>query len=312
MDPVKIFGIIISPEKYEQLLKIPQEKLLSWLESAIAILPNFIAAIITLLLFYPFALLAKWIAGKIIKKTSDNYAIHNLFKNIVFLIVLLIGVFSALEILKLEKTVTSLLAGAGVIGLAMGFAFQEIASNFVSGILIAFRKPYRVGDIVEIQGRRGAVRSIDLRTTSIMTGDGLEMIVPNKSMITESVINYTSTPERRAEIIVGISYQSDLAKVEQITKQAVENVSQRIKDQPIEFFYQAFGPSSIDFKISFWVEYPGDRNYDRAIHQAIVSIKKAFDEHGITIPYPVRTLEFNGNNELFMRHDSAAKQPKQL
>ena len=302
MDPIKVFGLIISPEKYEQLLKIPQEKLLSWLESAIAILPNYVAAVITLLLFYPFALLAKWIAGKIIKKTSDNYAIHTLFKNIVFLIVLLIGVFSALEILKLEKTVTSLLAGAGVIGLAMGFAFQEIASNFVSGILIAFRKPYRVGDIVEIQGRRGAVRSIDLRTTSIMTGDGLEMIVPNKSMITESVINYTSTPERRAEIVVGISYQSDLAKVEQITKQAVENVSQRIKDQPIEFFYQAFGPSSIDFKISFLVEYPGDRNYDRAIHQAIISFKKAFDEHGITIPYPVRTLEFSGKNpEAFLK-----------
>lgn len=250
------------------------------------------------ILFYPFAKLAKWLAGKIVRKTSDNLVVRALFQNIVFLIVLLIGVFSALEILKLEKTVASLLAGAGVIGLAMGFAFQEIASNFVSGILIAFRKQYRIGDIVEIQGRKGTVQSIDLRTTSIITGEGLEIIIPNKLMITETLINYTSTPERKIDMIIGVAYNTDLTKVENIAKAAVENIPDRIKNLPVEFFYQSFGQSSIDFKLSFWAEYPGKSSYDRAIHQAVINIKKAFDENEITIPYPVRTLDIPDGEKL--------------
>jgi small conductance mechanosensitive channel len=296
MNIITFFGFEITPEKYQYFLNIPKEKLLGWIEAGITILPNFVVAIITLLLFYPFAKFAKWLAGKIVKRTSDNVAVRSLFQNIVFLIVLMIGVFSALEILNLDKTVTSLLAGAGVIGLAMGFAFQEIASNFVSGILIAFRKPYRVGDIVEIQGRTGAVRSIELRTTSIMTAQGLEVIVPNKTMVTETLINYTSTPERRVELVVGISYQDDLEKVEYITRKAVENIPERMKDHEIEFFYQSFADSSIIFRLRFWIHYPGDLNFDRAIHNAIIRVKKAFDENGITIPYPIRTLESKNSN----------------
>lgn len=285
-----LFGIDLSPEKYEYLVNIPREKLLTWLEAGIAILPNFAVALITLLLFYPFAKIAKYLAGKIFWRKSDNVAVKELFKNFVFMIVLMVGVFSALEILNLEKTVASLLAGAGVIGLALGFAFQEIASNFVSGILIAFKKPYKVDDVVEVQGKRGTVKSIDLRTTSIMTGDGLEIIVPNKVMFTDTIINYTSTPERKIDMIIGVSYQDDLEKVESIAKKAVENIPDRIKDLPIEFFYQSFGQSSIDFKLSFWAEYPGKSSYDRAIHQAVINIKKAFDENGITIPFPTRII----------------------
>ncbi len=290
MQIITFFGIELSPEKYEYLLNIPKEKLFGWAEAGMAILPNFAVALITLLLFYPFAKIARWVAGKIYRQKSDNILIHWLVINLVFLVVLMIGVFSALEILKLEKTVASLLAGAGVVGLAMGFAFQEIASNFVSGVLISFRKPYRVGDIVEIQGRVGSVKSIDLRTTSIMTAQGLEVIVPNKTMITDTLINYTTTPERRVELVVGVSYKDDLDKVQSITTQAVENIPERMKDHPIEFFYLSFGESSINFRLRFWIHYPGDLNFDRAIHQAVINIKKAFDENGITIPYPTRII----------------------
>lgn len=285
-----LFGIDLSPEKYEYLINIPREKLFTWLETGIAILPNFAVALITLLLFYPFAKIAKFLAGKIFFRKSDNVAVKELFKNLVFLVVLMIGVFSALEILHLEKTVASLLAGAGVIGLALGFAFQEIASNFVSGILIAFRKPYKVGDVVEVQGRRGVVRAIDLRTSSIMTGNGLEIIVPNKVMFTDTIINYTSTPERKVELVIGVSYQSDLRQVESVAVSAVENIPERIKKLPVEFFYTAFNQSSIDFKISFWAIYPGNSDYDKAIHTAIINIKEAFEKNGIEIPYPTQTV----------------------
>ncbi len=293
MNDFTIFGFTISPEKYEHLLSIPQEKVFSWLEAGLNILPNLIVAIITLLLFYPFAKFAKFLTGKAYRKTAHNVAIHALAKNLVFLMVFFIGLFSALEILNLEKTVTSLLAGAGVVGLAMGLAFQEIASNFVSGVLIASRKPYGIGDIIEIQGHIGSVRSIDLRTTSLMTGPGLEVIVPNKMMITEPLINYTSTPGRRIELIVGVAYDSNLENVEFVAKNAVKDLPQLMSNLPIEFYYIAFADSSINFKLRFWVDFPGNMNFDKATHQAIINIKKAFDENGITIPYPIQTADMS-------------------
>ncbi len=290
MHIITFLGFEINPEKYEYLINIPREKLLSWLEAGISILPNFAMALITLLLFYPFARCAKWGAGKIFFRKTDNLAVKELFKNFVFLLVLMIGVFSALEILNLEKTVTSLLAGAGVVGLALGFAFQEIASNFVSGILITFRKPYKVGDVVEVQNRRGFVKRIDLRTTSIFTSNGLEIIIPNKTMFTDTIINYTSTPERRVELVVGISYNDDLKKVEEVVRKAIETVPEVIQSMPIDFFFLTFNQSSIDFKISFWVRYPGNSDYEKATHHAVVAIKQAFQEHNITIPYPTRNI----------------------
>ena len=99
--------------------------------------------------------------------------------------------------------------------MALGFAFQDIAANFVSGILIAFRQPYRIGDIVEVEGYQGEVKSIDLRTTSLVTFQGIEIYIPNKEMFTKPLENYTTTPRRRLDIEVGVSYGDDLRKVEQ-------------------------------------------------------------------------------------------------
>lgn len=289
MDPITIFGFELSPEKYEYLINIPKDKLFHWLESLMAILPNFAVAIITLLLFYPIAKAAKWVAGKFYRETTDNIVLRALVMNVVYLIVLFIGVFSALEILKLEKTVASLLAGAGVVGLAMGFAFQEIASNFVSGILISFKKPYRIDDSIEIQGKRGTVKSIGMRTTSIITGNGLEIIIPNKLMITEMLTNYSSTRKRKVEVAIGLVYGSDLEKAENVAERSVRDIPHRLDDKT-EFLLTTFGESSINGKLSFWVDCTKEANYDQALHQTIVQIKKNFEDNAIEFAYPTRVL----------------------
>ncbi len=284
---MNFLGFDISPEKYEYLINIPRDKLLGWVEAGLTIFPNFVVAIITLLLFYPIAKGAKFLASKIYRKNNDNLAVHGLFTSLVFLVVFFIGLFSALEILNLEKTVASLLAGAGVIGLAIGFAFQEIASNFVSGVMISFRKPYRIGDLVEVQGRRGNVKNIDLRTTTILTGQGTEIIVPNKVMMTDTIINLTSTPERCVELIVGVAYQADLEKVADVAKKAAQTVSVRVKSKDVDVSFQSFGESAIQCKVSFWVK---NENYDDGVHEGIISIKNAFDKNKISIPFPTRTI----------------------
>lgn len=268
------------------------EKVTTWYELAIKSIPNILAALVVIILFLLLAKSFRKVTRRIFPKMTRNKAVSNLLTSITYFCIILLGLFISLEILNLEKTVTSLLAGAGVIGLALGFAFQESASNFVSGILIAYREPYQLGDIVEIEDFFGEVTNINLRTTSITTFQGLEVIIPNKDMFTKPFINFTTTPKRRLDLTVGVSYADDLEKVTKITQEALQNITGRIKEHEIEVFFKEFGSSSINFDVRMWVKYPRNQAYLKARHESVIAIKKAFDENGITIPFPIRTLDF--------------------
>ena len=273
--------------------KLLSNKISDWYELLIKSIPNVIVALLVLIAFFVIATIINKVSDKIFKRVfSGNIAISNLMSSVLHIIVLLIGVFISLEILNLEKTVTSILAGAGVIGLALGFAFQEIASNFVSGIFIAFRKPYRLGDIVEINDYFGEVTKINLRTTSITTFKGLEAIIPNKTMFTEAFTNYTTTAKRRIFLDVGVSYGDDLDKVKKVTKEAIEKLDGLMDNSEVEIYFKEFGSSSINLVARFWINYNKNTDFWQQRSEAIMSIKKAYDANDIMIPFPIRTLDF--------------------
>lgn len=268
------------------------EELKIWFESFAKAIPNIILAILILIVFYFSAKLARYYFAKIMNRVSDNPAVVYLFTKLVFLLVFLFGLFMALSVLQLDKAVTSLLAGAGVIGIALGFAFQEIASNFVAGVLISFQRPYNIGDIISIDSYNGVVERIDLRITVVRTFQGLKVLIPNKTMYTSALINYTSTPDRRIDVEVGVSYGENLPRVREIVKSALENCEGKIADKPVQVYFHKFADSSINFLVQVWIEYPGVNNYWKAHDQIITKIKAAFDENDIVIPFPIRTLDF--------------------
>lgn len=276
----------------KNILTLLNEKLFSWYEMIVKSIPNIIVAIVVFFIFLMLSKASKRLSDKLLPRFTKNLVVSNLLRSVISFTVLTLGLFVCLEILNLDKTVTSILAGAGVIGLALGFAFQEIASNFVAGVLIAFREPYKLGDIVEIDKYFGEVTNITLRTTSITTFQGLEVLVPNKMMFTQPFINLTTTPYRRLDLEVGVSYSDDLEEVTRITKEALESVEERIKNKEIEVFFTEFGASSINLTARIWVPYPKGQTFLLARHNAIINIKKAYDKNGITIPFPIRTLDF--------------------
>ncbi len=264
-----------------------------WYEVSLKNLPNLVVAIFVIMVFTIIAKLSRNFILKISRKSSLSVTVSELISKTVFAIIILAGIFVALGLLQLDKTVTSLLAGAGVIGLALGFAFQEIASNFVSGVFIAIKQPYSIGDIVEVDNFKGKVKSIDLRTTSLMTFYGIEVLIPNKSMFTKSLKNYNTTPVRRLDLNVGVSYDVDLERVRTITVNALSKVSKRVKCKKVEVFFTKFDSSSINFTARVWINYKAEIDYMHAQDQAIVEIKNSFEQNSISIPYPIRTLEFN-------------------
>jgi small conductance mechanosensitive channel len=144
---------------------------------------------------------------------------------------------------------------------------------------------------VQVDTFMGAVSAITLRTTNLQTANGLEILIPNKDMFTKPVTNYTSTPGRRVDLKVGVSYDADLAEVEAVARAAVETVPGRIKEKDIEFFFTEFGESSINFQLRIWVEFRQQIDQVSTLHHAIVAVKAAFDLNKIEIPFPIRTLD---------------------
>ncbi len=269
------------------------DKIQNWLSGLIALLPNMLVAIFVMIIFYLIAKLVKKLLHKVSIKITTSNQVAKLVSTAAYLVVLTAGLIISLGVLQLEKTVTSLLAGAGILGLALSFAFQDIVTNFVSGVLISIRKPYSEGDIIESQGLTGNVLKISFRNTEIKTFQGQKIFIPNKIIYQNPLTNFSAHESRRIDLSVGVSYGDDLQKVKEVTLKAVSEIASFDNSKEVKLFYNEFGDSSINFTVNFWVRYIADNSaYMQARSDAIMSIKKAFDANGITIPFPIRTLDF--------------------
>lgn len=268
------------------------DKLETWLEQLITLLPNLVIALLVAILFVFAAKLIKNLAGKVLNRVSHNHGVNNLLVTVIYVAVLTVGVFVALTIVRLDGAVTSLLAGVGILGLALGFAFQDIAANFISGVIIAVGQPFKVGDIIKTGDNFGTVMNINLRTTTVRTFQAIEVLVPNKNLLEDVVENYTNTRDRRVDLTVGVSYGDDLERVKQLTLEAVKGLKSIIRPNDTTLVYTEFGDSSINFSVRFWAKSARQPDFLEAQSDAIMAIKKVYDENDITIPFPIRTLDF--------------------
>lgn len=282
----------------ETVTQTISSRLTEWWNLFVEYLPNILLSIVVLVVFIVISRLIRSLFVRILKRTIDNQGITKLVSNIMAIVVLLMGLFLVLSILDLNKAFTSLLAGAGIAGLALGLAFQEPIINLISGIDLASRKTYEIGDLVETNGYVGFVERITLRTTLLKTLSGQDLIIPNKMIAQSAFINYTFTNERRIELTCGIAYDSDLEKVERVALKTITELEATKKDKEILFYFTDFGGSSIDFVLQFWCDTGIEADYLRLRHQAIMALKSAFNENDISIPYPTRTLQFSDPSQL--------------
>ena len=282
-------GLPTIPEAWQLIL----EKVQDWSEAIISSLPNLLVALVVLILF----LLAGKLTQKAVRSTLNRTRMHlplaKFLSGTANFAIVLFGIFVALGILGLDKTVTSLLAGVGIVGLALGFAFQEIASNFIAGIILLLRRPFRLGDLVEIGDQMGLVADVNLRTTILTLLTGPAVRVPNSSVLNSPIINYTVNGRRRIDLPISVTYGEDLEQVRNVTTTALEPLPGRWRERDVEVFFTEFGESSINMIARFWIERTAQNEWLLARNDAIMAVKKAFDANQITIPFPIRTLDFS-------------------
>lgn len=266
-------------------------KLSGWIETLIKMLPNLLVAVLVMVVFWQIAKVVNRGARRGLTRVMENGQAAGLISTMLTLAVRIAGIFVALSILQLDKAVTSLLAGVGILGLALGFAFQDLAANFVSGVLMTMRRPFRIGDLVKIGDEMGVVETVDLRTTSMRQLDGQLIIVPNRKVYENTLINFARAEARRVEVIVGVSYDDALETAQSAAEDALMALEFRNAERPIDVFYTGFGGSSIDMVCRFWIDDIGQRTFMQARSAGIMAIKQAFDAANISIPFPIRTLE---------------------
>ncbi len=270
------------------------DKVTGWGEGLIALIPN---AILALLVMIIGVILASYIARgarRLGHRFVDSNAIVELSASIIKVIIISAILFVALSILNLEKTVTSLLAGAGILGLALGFAFQDLASNFLAGFMMGIRRPFNIGDVIESGEYMGNVVLLNMRNTVIENFSGQTIIVPNKTIFQNPLINYQSRGKRRLTVDVGVAYDSDLDLVEKTLRDALQDIDWKHPDHPIDVWCRGFGESAVNWQVFVWIKQPSEPGYFAALdilHRRIFSALKKAD---ITIPFPNRTLSWTG------------------
>ncbi|MEB2775777.1 mechanosensitive ion channel family protein [Algoriphagus sp. D3-2-R+10] len=290
------------------------EKLSAWFDTMVENLPNLVLAIILIVFTIFIAKSIKRLSASYIHKLGTNETISRFLSQLIFLGILIFGLMLALSVMDLTKTVSSILAGLGIIGLALGFAFQDTAANFISGIYITFNQPYKLGDIIKTHdGHEGSVLEINLRVTKIKTYNGPIVYVPNRYLFQECFTNFTEFTQRRVQIECGVSYGEDLEHVEKIALESARNVSSRLESEEPTLFWTGFGDSSINFTLNIWCKFD-ENNLDfiPVRNEAIISLKKAFDKNDIMIPFPIRTLDFGikGGTQLNKELSTLSISPK--
>lgn len=280
-------------EQFSESFSSLINKMQGWIDSIVLALPNIVLASIVLGVSIFFARYFKKIVTNGLYRTTNNKTVVGVISNISVAAFMIVSLFVILNILNLSEAVTALLGTAGVIGLAVGLALQDPLINLFSGVLMSVKDYYQVGDLIETNGYFGKIQKITLRSTVIAQPDGQEVIIPNKEVLQNPLKNFSHNGRRRIELDCGVAYGDDLESVEKIAVNAIENSGLSIREvNPIEFYFMEFGDSSINFRIRFWKNITSQKDYFAARHVAIKAIKKAFDENGFTIPFPITTLDF--------------------
>ena len=280
-------------------------KLEGWLDAIVLYLPNFVAAVVIVVIAAVIARVVRRVVTALLHRVTNHAPqaanVVDLLATVAYIVVLLAGTFIALGVLNLDGVVTTLLAGAGVVGLALGFAFQDIASNFIAGVLMAVRNPFVLGQIIETNGFTGTVKELTLRSTILETFTGQRVILPNAKVFGDPIINYSTLRTRRVDVGCGVGYGDDLEAAQNAALEAVEGLEARLADRPVQLYYTEFGDSSINFTVRFWVDFQKQTDFLQAQSDAIKAIKTALDAAGVTIPFPIRTLDFGPNGGVELR-----------
>ena len=247
-----------------------------------------IKVIAALAIFLIGRIAAKGVRGliqRMMRKANVDETLLRFVGNLAYIAMLAFVIIAALSQLGIQTT--SFIAILGAAGLAVGLALQGSLANFAAGFLMIVFRPIRVGDYIEGAGVAGTVEEIQIFTTTLVTPDNKTVIIPNASLTSDNIVNWTVKGTRRVDLVMGIGYDDDIDKAKQIMQQILDENELVLKDPPQQIALSELADSSVNFVVRPWAK---ASDYWKVYMQLTEKIKKAFDANGISIPYPQRDV----------------------
>ena len=249
----------------------------------------------------PLIIFAMWFLvtriGRLIKKTllarkmSPDAVL--LFTRIYLVLSIAILIFTSLEVLNIPLTAFAFVSGAIAIG--VGFGAQNIINNFISGWILMWERPIRIGDFLEVGDAKGVVETINTRSTRIRRNDGVHMLIPNSQLLENTVTNWTLIDRNaRSSVNVGVAYGSDVLLVEKLIKKVLSEHPAILPTPNSSVLFDDFADSSLVFNAVFWVCAESETMLRQVRSDIRFSIYKIFAEHDVTISFPQRDIHIDG------------------
>ncbi|MBQ9594692.1 MAG: mechanosensitive ion channel [Synergistaceae bacterium] len=238
---------------------------------------------------------SNWIKRRMLRRVKASVTAANAVQRITFYILWVAFALIALNIVQIPLTAFAFMGGAIAVGL--GFGMQNIFNNLISGFIVIFSRPFKVHDIVEVSGVQGTVEDIGSRSTTIKTWDGLDVVLPNRYFLENSVTNWTKSDIKKREILkVGVSYDADSREVEKILLDIVNGHSSVLKNPAPSVIFKNFGDNALEFEIYYWIELKKSSGM-KVSSDMRHHIMAVFKREGINIPYPQMDIHIIGDSE---------------
>ena len=246
------------------------------------------------LLFYAAGKIRRLLVERVLTRSQLDAGARAAVGAITRYVVLFVGFLVIMQTVGINLTTLNVLAGA--VGIGVGFGLQNVASNFISGLIILFERPIKVGDRIEVNDVDGDVIEVGARSTVVLTNDNISIIVPNSKFITESVVNWKrASSSVRFRIPIGVAYGSDAREVERLLLEVAAGNPNVLSNPKPAVWFRSFGDSSLNFELLAWNSNLLHRK-GRFISDLNFAIYEKFKEHGIEIPFPQRDLHIRSNN----------------
>ena len=250
-----------------------------------------VQAVLAILIFYVGRMIARMVTNairKLMQKQETDKILESFVSNMAYWLMMTFVIIAAINQLGIQTT--SLIAVMGAAGLAVGLALQGSLSNFAAGVLIVMFRPYRVGDYVEAAGVAGSVEQVQILSTVLKTPDNKKIIIPNSSIMSSIITNYSANDTRRVDLVFGVGYSDDLDKVRSILEEITGADDRIMKDPACVIQVHELADSSVNFVCRPWVS---TADYWAVYWDLTEKVKKRFDQEGISIPFPQQDVHIH-------------------
>lgn len=260
--------------------------------------PNIILSILIVSLGSLLATFLTTVFKKTVSRKVDDTLMVNFLSKLVKMTLVIIVVMFALKVAGLDGIATGILTTAGASAVIFGFAFRDIGENFISGVILSFKRPFHIDDTVSIGDIFGKVKAMEFRYTKLKTFDGRDVYIPNSDLIKKAVFNYTEDGFFRLDFIVGVAYEEKISDVEELILKTIRSTDGVIEDETHETFVTAdeLATSTVNLRVYFWVETTDYRKQSLKIKSDVVAnVKQAIIENGMNMPAEIKEIKLYGS-----------------